>query len=81
MLDMCAERGVSVVIGAPYASGILVRGPEPGALYNYRAAKPEIIAKALIGLLVFSALAWVVNAGDCRDLWRTFRSGPAGQAS
>lgn len=42
---------------------------------------PEIIAKALIGLLVFSALAWVVNAGDCRDLWRTFRSGPAGQAS
>ena len=45
-LDMCAERGVSVVIGAPYASGILVRGPEPGALYNYRAAKPEIIDKA-----------------------------------
>ena len=26
-LDMCAERGVSVVIGAPYASGILVQGP------------------------------------------------------
>ena len=45
-LDMCAARGVSVVIGAPYASGILVRGPEPGALYNYRAAKPEIIDKA-----------------------------------
>ena len=43
---MCAERGVSVVIGAPYASGILARGPEPGALYNYRPAKPEIIAKA-----------------------------------
>ena len=45
-LQMCAERGVSVVIGAPYASGILVRGPQPGALYNYRPAKPEIIAKA-----------------------------------
>ena len=43
---MCAERGVSVVIGAPYASGILVRGPQPRALYNYRPAKPEIIAKA-----------------------------------
>jgi D-threo-aldose 1-dehydrogenase len=45
-LDMCAERGVSVVIGAPYASGILVRGPDPGAFYNYRPAKPEIIDKA-----------------------------------
>lgn len=45
-LDSCAERGVSVVIGAPYASGILVKGPEPGALYNYRPAAPEIVAKA-----------------------------------
>jgi D-threo-aldose 1-dehydrogenase len=45
-LELCAKRGVSVVIGAPYASGILVRGPQSGALYNYRAAKPEIVAKA-----------------------------------
>jgi D-threo-aldose 1-dehydrogenase len=45
-LDMCAARGVSVVIGAPYASGILARGPEAGALYNYRPAKPEVVAKA-----------------------------------
>jgi D-threo-aldose 1-dehydrogenase len=43
---MCAERGIAVVIGAPYASGILVRGPQPHALYNYRPAKPEIIARA-----------------------------------
>jgi D-threo-aldose 1-dehydrogenase len=45
-LEMCAARGVSVVIGAPYASGILVRGPQPGALYNYRPAKSEVLAKA-----------------------------------
>jgi D-threo-aldose 1-dehydrogenase len=45
-LDMCAERGISVVIGAPYASGILARGPQPGATYNYRAAQPEVLAKA-----------------------------------
>jgi D-threo-aldose 1-dehydrogenase len=45
-LEKCAERGVSVVIGAPYASGILVRGPGPGAFYRYAPAKPEIIAKA-----------------------------------
>ncbi len=45
-LEMCAARGVSVVIGAPYASGILARGPGPGALYRYAPAKPEVIAKA-----------------------------------
>jgi D-threo-aldose 1-dehydrogenase len=44
-LEMCRERGVSVVIGAPFASGVLVRGPHPDALYNYRPAKPEIITK------------------------------------
>lgn len=45
-LNLCTERGVSVVIGAPFASGILARGPEPDAFYGYRAAKPAIIDKA-----------------------------------
>jgi D-threo-aldose 1-dehydrogenase len=45
-LDMCAERSVSVVIGAPYASGVLVRGPRPDALYDYRPATPEVLARA-----------------------------------
>ena len=45
-LEMCAARGVAIVIGAPYASGILVRGPGPGALYRYAPAEPAIIAKA-----------------------------------
>jgi len=45
-LEMCAERTISVVIGAPYASGILVRGPRPDATYNYRPATPEVVAKA-----------------------------------
>jgi D-threo-aldose 1-dehydrogenase len=45
-LDLCAARGVSVVIGAPYASGILVRGPRPDAFYGYRPAEPEVVAKA-----------------------------------
>jgi D-threo-aldose 1-dehydrogenase len=38
-LPLCAERGVSVVIGAVFASGILARGPGPGALYGYRPAE------------------------------------------
>jgi D-threo-aldose 1-dehydrogenase len=33
-LDLCAARGVAIVIGAPYASGILARGPGPGAYYR-----------------------------------------------
>ena len=42
---MCRERDIAVVIGAPYASGILARGPRPGALYRYAPAEPESIAK------------------------------------
>jgi D-threo-aldose 1-dehydrogenase len=38
-LPLCAERGVSVVIGAVFASGILARGPGEGALYSYRPAE------------------------------------------
>ena len=45
-LESCGRRGVAVVIGAPYASGILARGPGPGAFYRYAPAEPEILAKA-----------------------------------
>lgn len=37
----CAARGVGVVIGAVYASGILASGPVPGARLNYREPEPE----------------------------------------
>ncbi len=45
-LDLCQARGVSVVIGAPFASGLLASGPAPGATYGYRRAKPETLEKA-----------------------------------
>ena len=38
----CLRRGVSVVIGAPFASGILVTGPGEKATYNYLAAPAEV---------------------------------------
>jgi D-threo-aldose 1-dehydrogenase len=44
-LPLCAERGASVVIGAPFASGILARGPEDDPLYNYRPAEAPIVEK------------------------------------
>ncbi len=43
---LCEERGVSVVIGSPFASGILVTGPKEGATYAYGPAPPEILEKA-----------------------------------
>jgi D-threo-aldose 1-dehydrogenase len=41
----CQERGVGVVIGSPFASGILVTGPVEGARYAYSPASPEILEK------------------------------------
>lgn len=42
-LPFCAERGIGVVIGGPYNSGILATGPVEGAYYNYSKAPPEIL--------------------------------------
>ena len=44
-LPLCLERGVSVVIGAVFASGILARGPAEGALYAYKPAEREVIER------------------------------------
>jgi D-threo-aldose 1-dehydrogenase len=41
----CAERGISVIIGAVFASGILATGATPGARYFYAPASAEILAK------------------------------------
>jgi D-threo-aldose 1-dehydrogenase len=42
---LCAERGVGIVIGGPYNSGITATGPGPRAMYNYAPAGPEIQAR------------------------------------
>src|SRR6185436_9404982 len=44
-LPMCVERGVGIVIGAPFASGILARGPDSGATYAYAPAAPQVVEK------------------------------------
>jgi D-threo-aldose 1-dehydrogenase len=40
----CQAKGISIVIGGPFNSGILVRAGRPDATYNYAAA-PEAIRK------------------------------------
>lgn len=42
---LCAERGVGVVVGAPYASGILATGAVPDAKYRYVDATAEILSR------------------------------------
>ena len=44
-LARCTERHMSVIIGAPFASGILVTGSGGNAKYGYASAPAEVQAK------------------------------------
>lgn len=42
-MQRCIDHNISVVIGAPFASGILATGPVPGSRYRYEIATDEIL--------------------------------------
>jgi D-threo-aldose 1-dehydrogenase len=42
LLPACQRRGVGVVVGGPFNSGVLVR---KGGFFNYAAAPPEVVAR------------------------------------
>ncbi len=42
-LPMCEKRGIGIVLGGPYNSGILASGAKPGAWYNYDRAPKHIL--------------------------------------
>ena len=44
-IPLCEARGVGLVIGGPYNSGITATGSGPRAMYNYEPAGPEIQAR------------------------------------
>ncbi|MCT7378492.1 aldo/keto reductase [Chelativorans salis] len=44
-LPLCEDRGIGIVLGGPYNSGILATGPKPGAFYNYSEAPKDILEK------------------------------------
>ena len=46
LLELCGERGVSVIVGGVYNSGILA-DPRPGAVYDYVPAGGELLERAL----------------------------------
>ncbi len=45
LLPLLARKGMSLLIAAPYNSGILASGAVPGARYNYQPASPEIMTR------------------------------------
>jgi len=45
LLPACTERGVSVIIGGVYNSGLLA-DPRPGATYDYATAPPALVEEA-----------------------------------
>lgn len=45
LLPLCLERGVGIVVGGPYNSGILATGAVVGSYFNYAPATPDILAK------------------------------------
>ncbi|OYU39803.1 MAG: pyridoxal 4-dehydrogenase [Pseudorhodobacter sp. PARRP1] len=44
-LPLAQRRGVGIIIGGPYNSGVLATGPKPGAFYNYDPAPDHILAR------------------------------------
>jgi D-threo-aldose 1-dehydrogenase len=42
-LPLCEKRGIGIVLGGPYNSGILATGAKPGAYYNYDPAPKDIL--------------------------------------
>lgn len=44
-LPMCAKRGIGIMLGGPYNSGILATGAVPGAKYNYKPADETVMER------------------------------------
>ena len=47
-LPLCQQRGIGVVVGGPYNSGILATGAVAGAMYNYDLAPAAVMAKVAL---------------------------------
>ncbi len=42
-MPLCQQRGIGIVLGGPYNSGILATGPVSGAFYNYDPAPADVL--------------------------------------
>ncbi|OKH63291.1 aldo/keto reductase [Mycolicibacterium sp.] len=46
LLPICEERGIGLILGGVYNSGVLATGPVPGARFNYGPAPRGVLEKA-----------------------------------
>jgi D-threo-aldose 1-dehydrogenase len=46
LLPLCQDRGIAVIAGGVFNSGILAQ-PEPGARFDYQPASPEMLHRAV----------------------------------
>jgi D-threo-aldose 1-dehydrogenase len=44
-LPLCEKRGIGIILGGPYNSGILATGAKPGAHYNYDPAPKHVLER------------------------------------
>jgi hypothetical protein len=44
-LPLCEQRGIGILCGGPYNSGILATGAREGAVYNYVLAPPSVVER------------------------------------
>jgi len=73
ILDMCAQRGIGVVMGAPYSSGILATGAIEGAMYAYEPATEETLDKVCIPTSRIFMIAVIMNGIFWRELGDPYR--------
>lgn len=45
LLPLCLQKGIDIVIGGPFNSGILATGAIPGAKFDYIDASPELLER------------------------------------
>jgi len=45
LLPLCVEKDIGILVGGPFNSGILARGPGEGATYDYQAAPPAVLER------------------------------------
>ena len=48
LLPLCEQRGIDIILGGPYNSGILATGAVPGAFYDYAPASEEILQRTRV---------------------------------
>ena len=76
LLSLCVEKGVRIVIGGPYNSGVLATGVVEGAYYNYAPPRSTSSASSPASRRSANGTGCGCPPRPCSSRWRT-RPSPA----